>query len=158
MKIERDFTIGTMDLTQLGPSPETFESTFLIKRDAMRDTISAEWGWNEDVQRKFHSDRFYSKTFHGIAQNGEMIGTLSIEVLDTHLQFGEFYLLKAWRGKGMGTEILNYVTSLADQHRKIIRLEYLKWNPVGSLYHRHGFKVIGQTEIHHLMERRPVSK
>ena len=29
-----------------------------------------------------------------------------------------------------------------------LRLRYLKWNPVGSLYRRHGFSIIDETEIH----------
>jgi hypothetical protein len=34
-----------------------------------------------------------------------------------------------------------------------LRLRCLKWNPVGSLYRRHGFTVIDDTEIHFIMER-----
>jgi len=34
-----------------------------------------------------------------------------------------------------------------------LRLRYLKWSPVGSLYRRHGFSMIGETEIHFIMER-----
>jgi hypothetical protein len=36
-----------------------------------------------------------------------------------------------------------------------IRLRYLKWNPVGSLYRRYGFTVTEETEIHFIMERPP---
>jgi hypothetical protein len=37
-----------------------------------------------------------------------------------------------------------------------MRLRYLKWNPVGSLYRREGFRQVGETDIHFLMERAPV--
>jgi len=36
-----------------------------------------------------------------------------------------------------------------------LRLEYLKWNPVGSLYLRHGFKVVSQNDIHFFLVREP---
>jgi len=30
------------------------------------------------------------------------------------------------------------------------RLEFLKWNPVGALYFRHGFQVVSEGETHFL--------
>jgi hypothetical protein len=36
-----------------------------------------------------------------------------------------------------------------------VRLQHLKWNPVGSLYRRHGFSVIDETENHFIMKRLP---
>ncbi len=56
---------------------------------------------------------------------------------------------------GLGSRILKHFLALADAERATVRLEYLKWNPVGTLYLRHGFTVISETDIHWLMERNP---
>jgi hypothetical protein len=42
-----------------------------------------------------------------------------------------------------------------DKSHRAARLEHLKWNPVGSLYKRHGFEVISENDIHYFMERMP---
>jgi len=72
-----------------------------------------------------------------------------------HMRFGEVYLFPDYQGKGLGTRILRHFLMLADEQLIPVRLEYLKWNPVGTLYRRHGFAVVGKTEIHWLMERVP---
>jgi GNAT superfamily N-acetyltransferase len=70
-----------------------------------------------------------------------------------HVRFGEFYLSPERQRKGLGSRVLEQCLSLADAEKTRIRLEYLKWNPVGTLYRRHGFIVTGETATHWLMER-----
>jgi ribosomal protein S18 acetylase RimI-like enzyme len=65
------------------------------------------------------------------------------------------HLLPSHQRKGIGTNLLKQVMSKADEAKLPIRLEYLKWNPVGSLYRRHGFKVVSENEIHYFLERKP---
>ena len=69
------------------------------------------------------------------------------------MRFGEFYVFPAYQRRGIGSVVLGLCLELADAQRMPVRLEYLKWNPVGSLYRRHGFAVVGETDIHWLMER-----
>lgn len=83
------------------------------------------------------------------------IGTVSENFLATHLQFGEFYILAPYRRQGFGTGVLVEALRKADALGMETRLEYLKWNPVGSLYARHGFKVVGENDIHCFLARRP---
>jgi GNAT superfamily N-acetyltransferase len=71
------------------------------------------------------------------------------------MQFGEFYLLSAFRSRGLGTLILRGVLSEADSRGVETCLEYLKWKPVGSLYLRHGFRVTSQSDIHFFASRSP---
>lgn len=37
----------------------------------------------------------------------------------------------------------------ADAGCQETRIEHLKWNPVASLYARHGFKIVGETGAHY---------
>jgi ribosomal protein S18 acetylase RimI-like enzyme len=110
--------------------------------------IKAKWGWDEVFQLKTHRIRWSEKPWQIILLNGEPIGTVSIHWQETHLQFGEFYLLSAYRGRGVGSSVLDDVLVEADKRSVESRLEYLKWNPVASLYKRHGFRVVKENDIH----------
>jgi GNAT superfamily N-acetyltransferase len=72
-----------------------------------------------------------------------------------HIRFGELYLFPGRQRRGLGSRVLAHCLALADAQRAPVRLEYLKWNPVGTLYRRHGFVVVGETAVHWLMERAP---
>jgi GNAT superfamily N-acetyltransferase len=85
--------------------------------------------------------------------NGQAVGTIALTALVDHLRLDEFYLLPAYQGQGLGTRILNHCLAIADTCGMPLRLRYLRWNPVGSLYRRHRFTVIEETEIHVIMER-----
>lgn len=119
----------------------------------MSEYIAAQWGWDEDYQFRMHQQRFETKPFFAVLKEGEAIGTLSWVVGDDYAQFGEFYILKQFRGAGLGTRILAHALTHADRIGCPVRLEYLKWNPVGSLYRRHGFTDVYATETHFHLER-----
>ena len=93
------------------------------------------------------------KPFCQIELNGQPIGTLSLQLLPEFVRFGEFYLIDSFRGLGIGSTILAHCLELADDEDMSVRLEYLLWNPVGSLYRRNGFVEVGRTSTHFLMER-----
>jgi hypothetical protein len=51
--------------------------------------------------------------------------------------------------------ILSDFLKECDRTKRPVRLEYLKWNPVGSLYKRHGFEIVAENDIHYFMVREP---
>ena len=110
-------------------------------------------GWDEGLQLRLHDERFAEKPFSRIVWRSEDIGTVSLMCLADCVRFGEFCLFPAHQRRGIGGAILGHCLALIDAEGVTVRLEYLKWNPVGSLYRRHGFAVIGETDIHWLMER-----
>ncbi|MBN8940576.1 MAG: GNAT family N-acetyltransferase [Rhizobiales bacterium] len=126
---------------------------FEVKRAAMGPHIIARWGWDEAFQLAVHTRHFAAKPFFAVKRHDAPIGTVSMMPGDDHIRFGEFYLLPEHHGHGLGTRILRHCLDLADIRALPVRLEYLKWNPVGRLYRRHGFAVTGETDIHMLMER-----
>lgn len=115
--------------------------------------VMQKWGWGDDYQLTVHQRHFEEKPFFAIERGRARIGTISVQKMDRYIRFGEFYLLPSEQRGGLGTRILTHCLDAADTLRLPVRLEYLKWNPVGSLYKRHGFVVTGETEIHWLMER-----
>lgn len=129
--------------------------SFEVKRAALGPYIIEHWGWDEELQKRLHAERFQKKPLFGIDCSGQRVGTLSLMLVDDYLRFGEFYLWPNQQRKGTGSRVLRHCIFLADQIGRSLRLEYLKWNPVGSLYERHGFKVIGDSATHWYMERKP---
>jgi GNAT superfamily N-acetyltransferase len=139
----------------LGGDKDAFQFSFEVKQAALGPYIVQRWGWDDELQRDVHKSRVTEKPFFKIVHNGRSVGTLSLLRAEDHIRFGEFYLFPDRQGQGLGSRILRHCLSLADRRALPVRLEYLKWNPVGSLYRRHGFVPIGETEIHWLMERPP---
>lgn len=135
--------------------PEDFALAFALKRDAMEAHVAAKWGWDQEFQREHHRRRWAEKPWHIIEIDDEPVGTVSAHWLPTHLRFGEFYLASRCRNKGLGTIVLRETLAQADAKRLETRLEYLKWNPVASLYLRHGFRVVGENDIHFFAVRPP---
>ena len=132
-----------------------FDFAFGAKKDAIGPYITARWGWDEDYQRSVHTLRWTEKPWFVVMLEDAAIGTVSFHEQPGFVRFGEFYLLSAFRGRGLGSMILRDFCLECDESQRVARLEYLKWNPVGSLYQRHGFEIISENDIHYFLERRP---
>jgi len=102
-----------------------------------------------------HQVRFAEKPFFAIWWADSAVGVLSWSVCLDHARFGEFYLFYRYQGRGLGSRILEHALAQADAANLPVRLEYLKWNPVGTLYKRYGFFVTHETDSHFFLERRP---
>ncbi|RVU86581.1 N-acetyltransferase [Leucothrix sargassi] len=143
---------------ELKPALETdIDFAFEAKRQAMGPHITKKWGWDETFQRNLHEQRYSEKPWFIIYLGDDPIGTVSIYELPKHTRFGEFYLLDDYRNKGIGSKILKVFLAECDEQSKSVVLEYLKWNPVGSLYKRNGFEVTSENEIHYFMERKAIT-
>ena len=117
--------------------------------------ISSQWGWDEKYQLDVHKLRWSEKPWFIVMLGEESIGTVSIHEQPDFIRFGEFYLLNSFRRKGLGSMILSEFLKGCDRSKRAVQIEYLKWNPVGSLYKRHGFEVVSENEIHYFMVREP---
>ncbi len=140
----------------LRPATNTdFEFAFEAKKDALGPHISARWGWDEAYQRSVHKQRWTEKPWFIVMLDAEPVGTVSIDDQPDFIRFGEFYLLSPFRRKGLGSTVLSEFLGSCDRARRSVKLEYLKWNPVVSLYKRHGFEVVSENDIHYFMVREP---
>ncbi|MEP4195003.1 MAG: GNAT family N-acetyltransferase [Aliishimia sp.] len=142
---------------KLGPSQSECDFAFEAKRAAMGPHILKAWEWDEKFQRDVHNRNYEAKPFYAIRIEDARVGTLSFQPLEDYIRFGEFYLRPSVQGRGTGTKILTHCLTMAESMRLPTRLEYLHWNPVASLYARHGFKEIGRSDTHIFMER-PTSR
>ncbi|EAV40986.1 acetyltransferase [Stappia aggregata IAM 12614] len=128
---------------------------FKAKRAALGPHITQKWGWDEEFQRDVHMRRYQEKPFFEVKKAELRLGTVSFQAFSDHVRFGEFYLFPEFQRQGTGSRILQHCLQLADSLSLPVRLEYLIWNPVGSLYRRFGFLDVGHSDIHCFMERPP---
>lgn len=117
--------------------------------------IQKKWGWDEASQLSIHKQRWTEKPWFIILLDGAPVGTVSIADIEGAKRFGEFYIQTKFRNRGIGTQVLTNFLAECDRQADTVVLEYLKWNPVGSLYKRHGFEVTGENDIHFFMTRKP---
>ncbi|MDP2370911.1 GNAT family N-acetyltransferase [Rhodoferax sp.] len=141
---------------RLRPAQESdFDFAFDTKQKALGPYVAARWGWNHARQLAIHRTRWTERPWLIILDDTQPIGTVSIGDAEDHVRFGEFYLLPEHQRKGIGSIILRSTLQNADAHGLPVKLEYLKWNPVGSLYQRHGFIVTSESDTHYFLVRPP---
>ncbi|MES2934076.1 MAG: GNAT family N-acetyltransferase [Pseudomonadota bacterium] len=144
-----------MNLTLCPAKESDFDFSFIAKSKAMRPHIEPHWGWDEAWQLALHTQRWGEKPWFVIMLDKLAIGTVSILNDAESCRLGEFYLLPQYQGKGIGSLVLTQVLASCDELQLSIRLEYLKWNPVGALYKRNGFVAVSENEIHYFLVRSP---
>lgn len=142
-----------LQFDRLGPSQSDFCYSYEVKRAAMAPHVAPHWGWDEDVQREIHRGHYATKPFYAIRRHEKNIGALSFHLRATDIRLGEFYLHPQWHNQGIGSRILAHCLGVADNMGLPVRLEYLRWNPVGRLYARFGFQEVGHSDIHIQMQR-----
>lgn len=97
--------------------------SYMVKVDAMGPHIKRRWAWEERFQRALHQEKLRSKPF---LVGEDAVGTVSLERHPGHIQFGEFYILFAYRGRGLGSRVLCHCLSIADREHPALWSNYHK--------------------------------
>ena len=147
--------MGNETLTLRRANADDAEFAFAVKRAALGMYVAQTWGWDEEFQRAFHAADWAVRWPDIVELDGAAIGTIEVVEQPTGLELGEFYLLPAYQRCGYGSALLRRVLDRADAEGRIVRLQFLKVNPVRSLYERHGFRVVGESPTHYHAERLP---
>lgn len=141
---------------RLGDGPDDMAFAYQAKRAAMEPHVTKRWAWDDAFQRDLHERNFHEKSFYQIRRSTLPLGTLALDHNADHLRLGEFYLFPAHQRHGTGTAILAHCLAVADDLGLPVRLEHLIWNPVGSLYRRHGFRETRRSDTHVFLIREAV--
>jgi ribosomal protein S18 acetylase RimI-like enzyme len=98
-------------------------------------------------------ESFDPKTIKIIQADGVDIGMIKIEEREDCLYLGDLQIDRAYRGRGIGTQLIETAIESAVIANKPIRLRVLKSNPARELYLRLGFKEIEALDNCYMMER-----
>ena len=119
------------------------EFCYQLHKAAMGDYVTAIWGWDEQVQRGFHTRAFAPGGWQIITVGGADAGVLNIEYRPAEIYLARIELHPDYQGRGIGTRL---VGGLADEARRkglSLTLEVLAVNHrAQALYQR-----LGMTEV-----------
>ncbi len=145
---------GIMEKYWLRPSvPEDKEKICQLKLDSIRQYVEPIWGWEEAYQRKdFQTDFQDIQKFFTIEIDNNFAGFLQVENgKKNHIHIEELHLCPAFRGKGVGTSILEMIKKECISRHKIAEIGCFKKNSGAKvLYTRMGFSEVEETNTHFL--------
>jgi ribosomal protein S18 acetylase RimI-like enzyme len=141
------------DLTLRAASPPDAEFLFDLKRQALGGYVAQTWGrWDEQWQRHYFQQHFEPAQIQIILVSGQPVGMLSVVERLDRLELASIEILPAYQNRGIGSFLLKQLLERAGSLRVPVHLQVLKVNPARKLYERLGFRAIGQTETHLVME------
>jgi ribosomal protein S18 acetylase RimI-like enzyme len=119
------------------------EFCYQLHKAAMGDYVAAIWGWDEQVQRRFHSQAFKPLRWQIITANGADIGMLSVEYRPDEVYLARIEILPVRQGQGIGTRIIRSLLTDARRRGQDLVLDVLVVNErARALYQR-----LGLTEV-----------
>ena len=106
------------------------------------------------MQDKFFADSWAAATHEIISYGDVPCGYLHIEHRANDIQIHELVIDPEFQGNGIGSHILRETMGIAGTRSIPIHLRVLRLNRAANLYRRLGFREIGTTDTHVLMEWR----
>lgn len=107
------------------------------------------------AQHTYYSQHFSEATFDVVLVGEEPAGRLYVDRRDDEFRIVDIALLPEFRGRGIGSELLRDLFEQAAAANKPVRIHVETYSPARDLYERLGFRKVGQTGAHVLMEWSP---
>ncbi|MDB4917269.1 MAG: Acetyltransferase, family [Gemmatimonadetes bacterium] len=143
---DRDFLFGLYASTraeELAPVPWTEEQ----KTGFLLHQFNAQTSW--------WTENYVGATFDVIEVEGERAGRLYVHRTPAVHAIVDIALLPRFRGRGLGTHLLEAVIAEAEGESRSVRIHVEMMNPARRLYARMGFVGIEDKGVYLLMERAP---
>ena len=120
---------------------------------AYRDVVIAQFGpWDDaDQDRRFDGD-WHGAKFDIILHDDTPCGYAAVEYRTDDVHVFQLVIHPRWQNQGIGTAFLKQVMDSAAQKGLPVRLGTFHRNRALKLYQRLGFREIGRTDIHILLE------
>ena len=108
-----------------------------------------------EAQDSHYRQYYAGAEFLVIELEGVPVGRLyRLRMPDEH-RLMDIALLPAWRGQGLGSQLLGEVMEAASQEGLPLRIHVEKFNPALRLYERLGFRILEDRGVYWFMERAP---
>lgn len=130
------------------------DQIYQLKAESVRPYVEEIWGWDESFQHAdFERDFSVIGQFYVIEVDGEFAGFLQYSFHDCCLEVAELHLLPEYRGRGIGSDLLQYFQKICIAQGRKVRLGCFKENRrAKALYARLGFMLTKETGTHYIME------
>ena len=138
-----------MKVSQRAASLEDLEWLESFYESIMRPYVELTHEWD---RTKFR-EHFDPKIIKVIQADGVDIGMLKVEEREDCIYLGDIQIDIRYRGKGIGTQLIETVIGSGNLANKPVRLRVLKGNTAKELYLRLGFKEIQILDNAYILER-----
>ena len=135
-------------------TPDDYDLIYALKTESIRPYVEKIWGLDEDYQKKdFDGDFSNMEQFHVIEIDGKLVGFVQYYFDYPYFEVVEIHLLPEIRGKGIGSDILQYLQKVCIAQDRKIRIGCFKENHrAKALYQKLGFMQTEETETHYILE------
>jgi ribosomal protein S18 acetylase RimI-like enzyme len=124
-------------------TPADSEFCYQLHKAAMGGYITAIWGWDEQVQRGFHTRAFNPGRWQIITAGEADIGMLDVEYRPGEIYLARIELHPGHQGHGIGARLVSALIDEATQKGQALVLDVLTVNHrARALYQR-----LGMTEV-----------
>jgi ribosomal protein S18 acetylase RimI-like enzyme len=124
-------------------TPADSEFCYQLHQAAMGAYITAIWGWDEQVQRAFHTRAFNPDRWQIITADGADIGMIAIEYRPGEIYLARIELHPDRQGHGIGTRLISALIDQAGHKGQDLVLDVLSVNHrAQALYRRLGMKEV----------------
>jgi len=130
------------------------EFAYQTKKAAFREYVEKVWGWDEDEQRQLHERRFASQDFQVIQVSDINVGILAVVRQRDCVKINQTFIVPEYQSRGIGAACIMRIIEDAAISKLPVQLQVLKVNGRAvTFYQRLGFRNIGESDTHVLMER-----
>jgi len=103
--------------------------------------------------QRHHYRTYYPATEWGVLEhNGTPAGRLYLDRQAKTLHVIDIALLPQWRGRGIGTTLMQWVCAQARAAGKTVTIAVEKYNRAQTLYRRLGFRDVSESGVHCYMQ------
>ncbi len=126
-------------------TPADSEFCYQLHKAAMKDYVTAIWGWDEQVQRDFHDRAFSPHHWQIISAGGADIGMINVEYRSGEIYLARIEIWPGHQGHGIGSRIISALIDEAAQKGQDMVLDVLTVNHrAQALYQRLGMKEVAR--------------
>jgi ribosomal protein S18 acetylase RimI-like enzyme len=128
-----------------------------LRRSVYRDLFFATWGNWDEVRHLRHCDECWaSGAIYAIEIERSRVGMLQLFERSDALEVGEIQIALEHQNNGIGTRVLRDILARAHaEGKKVVLSTGLQNHRAFQLYLRLGFRHVGQTNTHNLLEYAP---
>ena len=155
-----------LDVTLRAFTPADHTFVAAVYASTREEEMKLATGWNDAQKREFLRGQFalqdghyrlhYPNAEHAvIEQRAQPIGRLVVNAGSSEVRLMDVALLPAFRGRGVGTSILERLLAFADGLGIPVTLHVEPFNPARRMYVRAGFAFVEMRGIYEFMRREP---